>query len=201
MAHTQPLRDRFAFPCPGAESSRLRYTPDSLFCRRLKYATTREVGRAWLLASIFMPMYKHLSGIVAHCRRRAVMVVFPAPSGPINATLNIGLSFASFRLFSGKCTRSRRKTMVFRRAAGFRFHRRRAQFSGCERLCNRLKQMFLQQDLQAHFDSPNVCVMAKTGFESCRNSRLLQINLPRVEIRDNGLAVVLFKSSKDPCRE
>src|SRR5205807_5909591 len=98
MAHSQSLRPRFAFSRPGAESSTHRYTPESLFFRRLKNATKREVGRAWLLASIFMPMYKHLTGIVADSRSRAVRVVFPAPSGPINATLNIPLAFFPFAL-------------------------------------------------------------------------------------------------------
>src|SRR5882757_5525339 len=101
MAHSQPLRPRFAFSRPGAESSTHRYSPESLFFRRLKNATKREVGRAWLLASIFMPMYKHLTGIVADSRSRAVRVVFPAPSGPINATLNMRPILCYFSL-SGK---------------------------------------------------------------------------------------------------
>ena len=85
-------------------------------------------------------------------------------------------------------------------ADGFRFHCGRAQISGFERRGNGLKQMFLQQDTEAFFDEPEVRVMAKTGFEPGRNARLLGINLPRMEIRDNRLPVVLFKSLKDPFR-
>ena len=87
------------------------------------------------------------------------------------------------------------------RANGLHFRRRRAQFSGCERCGNGLKQMSLQEELKTFFDKPKVCVMAKTGFDPGRNSRLLGINFPRMEIGDNGLAVALFKSLKDPFRE
>src|SRR5690242_731070 len=36
-----------------------------------------------------MPMYKHLIGTAQDALSRAVRLVFPAPSGPINATLNM----------------------------------------------------------------------------------------------------------------
>src|SRR5689334_21443477 len=58
---------------------------------------SREVGSVWSLASMFMPMYKHLIGTAQDCLSRAVRVVFPAPSGPIGATLNIGPILCSLR--------------------------------------------------------------------------------------------------------
>src|SRR5882762_3316539 len=60
--------------------------------------------------------------------------------------------------------------------------------------------MLLQQQTETYFDNSNVRVMAKTRFEPGRNSRLLGINLPRMEIRDDRLPVLLFKSLKDPFR-
>src|SRR5690242_10249119 len=60
--------------------------------------------------------------------------------------------------------------------------------------------MFFEQQTEAFFDHPNIRVMAKTGFEPDRNSRLLGINLPRMEICDNRLPVALFKNPKDQFR-
>src|SRR6266699_2848785 len=96
--------------------------------------------------------------------------------------------------------RSRRIVAIFRRLDNSHLCFRDAQFTSCECLRNGLKQMPLQQQTEPFFGNRKVRVMAKPGSDSGRNSRLLGIKLPRMEIRYNGLFVMLFKMPEDPFR-
>src|SRR3974377_170746 len=73
---------------------------------------------------------------------------------------------------------------------------RRAQLSRCDCGRNGLKQMLLQQYSEAFLNAPDIRVMAKTGFDPGRDSGLLRINFPRMDIGDHRLSVALFNSPK-----